>query len=215
MPCACTSVPLVTRLQLGAIAARARGDVDTANLIEEAVAVLQSAQDGPWRRFYARCMRFFILACLALVTGCASATYDFDPTFTPNEEAAIMTGFAEWDGPAYAVKVVRLDANLTSTSDCPSNPGNIDHVGDTWTDAHPESTRTVMCLHMDRLAAYTAGHQHAKADDLAQVSAHEYGHVMGLVHSDDSDPASIMRPSMADANTTPTAWDLKNAKSLR
>lgn len=159
-------------------------------------------------------MRFCVLIALAFLIGslggCASATYEFDPAFSPDEQAAIMSGFALWPGANYAVKVVRLDeATGPVTKECP--PSESDFIGDTWTDAHPESARATMCLHMDRLAAYSAGHDHAISDDLTQVSAHEYGHVFGLAHSSDADPPSVMRPSMATSVSAPTAWDLKNA----
>lgn len=151
---------------------------------------------------------------LTAVVGCSSpddahpfapVTYTprFDPTFTAAEVDAIEAGFAEWPRTVDAnIVVVRVTDTEPHLESCPARDrGGANFFGYTF---RGEST----CIYVDDIARYAAPFDAT----LTQVSAHEYGHQIGLDHYS-GELASIMHAYTADDAPAPTALDVDDLPS--
>jgi hypothetical protein len=141
-----------------------------------------------------------LLASLCVGCGAQGGT-NYDPAFTGQEEAAIAAGFGEWPTtPDTALDIVRVtDTNESEHPDCvDASEGSLSLAVTSLKKAH-------ICFYVDRIARDEASS--GVVGELQTVAAHEYGHALGLKHTDASAPA-IMRPFFRSDITTVQAADL-------
>lgn len=143
------------------------------------------------------------IVLLALLSGCARATYEFtgEGSWSSEEEAAIINGGAEW--PDYGVSQTSIRVEHDDSPDgCPPSP-NPGMLAGTMTDLGKT------CFYIDRIHAYAEATGLDYLDVLQRTAAHEYGHILGLHHDDNETKGpSIMKAYIQDETAEPTAYDL-------
>lgn len=154
---------------------------------------------------------------LAALVGCSSpeaghpfapVTYapQFDPTFTAAEVTAIQAGFAEWPRTTlFDFDVVRVTDADPHLDECPAR---VAAPGDTYLGYTFRSEST--CIYIDGITTFPAPY----LTTLTQVSAHEYGHQLGLAHYTGAS-ASIMHAHTEDDAAFPQALDIADLPADR
>ncbi len=120
-----------------------------------------------------------------------------------------MDGISEWPASPQHVELIRVTDDDPNPEKCNESPDlTPSMLGTTYKDDGQ------ICFWADRITRSANEHGLVRQDLLQQTAAHETGHLLGLVHSSDDAPPSIMRAERADATMKVTPFDLQTLKNL-